>query len=100
MYVIAKTRRKGRDISHAAARTAATTTMTRNGCRLRSLRPFVLKNRQVLTMKNEHATISPHQSIACHQSSTGWPLEKCTTEARTPAAAGIGMPTKYFLPGL
>src|ERR1700730_4244743 len=29
----------------------------------------------------------------------GEPEEKCTTAAMTPAPAGIGMPTKYFLPG-
>src|SRR6202021_3141835 len=29
----------------------------------------------------------------------GSPLEKWTTAAMTPAPAGIGMPTKYFLPG-
>src|SRR6202021_3442307 len=29
----------------------------------------------------------------------GSPLEKWPTAAMTPAPAGIGMPTKYFLPG-
>ena len=96
---MARSSKNGRDISQTPAITAATNTITRKGCRLRSLSPFVLKNRHVLTIKNEQATISPHHKIACHQVSTGSPFEKCTTEARTPAAAGIGMPTKYFLPG-
>src|SRR5271163_1003215 len=34
----------------------------------------------------------PHQT-------NGSPPEKCTTAAITPAPAGIGRPTKYFLPG-
>ena len=34
-----------------------------------------------------------------HQEPSGSPAEKWTTAAITPAPAGIGMPTKYFLPG-
>src|SRR5712692_8828555 len=37
--------------------------------------------------------------MAIHQDGIGSPLEECTTAAMTPAPAGIGMPTKYFLPG-
>src|SRR5437660_1601170 len=39
------------------------------------------------------------QVTAVHQEVIGAPSEKCTTAAITPAPAGIGMPTKYFLPG-
>src|SRR5437588_11786489 len=39
------------------------------------------------------------QETAVHQDAIGSPPEKCTTAAITPAPAGIGMPTKYFLPG-
>src|SRR5579863_10708122 len=39
------------------------------------------------------------QVSAVYQDSNGSPPEKCTTAAITPAPAGIGMPTKYFLPG-
>src|SRR6202043_1436109 len=34
-----------------------------------------------------------------HSEAIGSPPEKCTTAATTPAAAGMGMPTKYFFPG-
>src|ERR1700752_5303810 len=43
-------------------------------------------------------TIADHAN-AVYTDATGSPPEKCTTAAMTPAPAGIGMPTKYFLPG-
>src|SRR5581483_6947566 len=39
------------------------------------------------------------QQIAVHQEATGTPSARCTTAAITPAPAGIGIPTNYFLPG-
>src|SRR5580700_7726177 len=39
------------------------------------------------------------QLIEVHQEVTGSPEAKWTIAAITPAPAGIGMPTKYFLPG-
>src|SRR5579862_4356052 len=39
------------------------------------------------------------QVMQLHKELIGSPAEKCTTAAITPAPAGIGIPTKYFLPG-
>src|SRR5580698_9760288 len=39
------------------------------------------------------------QLIEVHQEVTGSPEAKWTIAAITPAPAGIGIPTKYFLPG-
>src|SRR5437660_10399964 len=39
------------------------------------------------------------QLSAVHHEEMGWPSEKWTIAAMTPAPAGIGIPTKYFLPG-
>src|SRR5207237_9565439 len=58
-----------------------------------------LGKRQVLTMRNEMATMSAPQVMESHHQVTGWPRVKCTTAATTPAPPGMGMPTKYFLPG-
>src|SRR5438477_6520916 len=43
-------------------------------------------------------TMADHAS-AVYDDSNGSPAVKWTTAAITPAAAGIGMPTKYFFPG-
>src|SRR6476619_5403357 len=45
------------------------------------------------------ATTSSIQTSDVHHDAIGSPREKCTTAAITPAPAGIGIPTKYFLPG-
>ena len=45
------------------------------------------------------ATTNIIQTSAVHHDAIGSPREKCTTAAITPAPAGIGIPTKYFLPG-
>src|SRR3979490_3321627 len=45
------------------------------------------------------ATTSSIQTRDVHHDAMGSPREKCTTAAITPAPAGIGIPTKYFLPG-
>src|ERR1700692_3077564 len=39
------------------------------------------------------------QVNAVYQDSRGSPAVKCTTATIAPAPAGMGMPTKYFLPG-
>src|SRR5216684_2707086 len=39
------------------------------------------------------------QDKAVYQERIGSPSWKCTIAAITPAPAGIGIPTKYFLPG-
>src|SRR5260370_24882657 len=44
-------------------------------------------------------TITASQVTAVPHHSGGSPPVKCTTAAITPAPAGIGIPTKYFLPG-
>src|SRR5256885_2293091 len=59
-----------------------------------------LGKRQVLTMRKEMATIRAPQVMESHHQVTGCPRVKCTTAATTPAPPGIGMPTKYLLPGL
>src|SRR5205814_6052715 len=56
--------------------------------------------REVLTIKKAVATISAPQMSDVHQVVTGSPPAKWTTAAITPAPPGIGMPTKYFFPGL
>src|ERR1700730_1673710 len=40
------------------------------------------------------------QVIAVYQESSGTPPWQGTTAAITPAPAGMGIPTKYFFPGL
>src|SRR3954451_7832013 len=45
------------------------------------------------------ATTSSIHTSDVHQEAIGSPREKCTTAAITPAPAGMGIPTKYFLPG-
>src|SRR6185312_15438655 len=57
-------------------------------------------NLHVLTMRKATMTTSAVQTSASHQKLMGWPEVRWTVEAITPAPAGIGMPTKYFLPGL
>src|SRR5580698_6502207 len=57
------------------------------------------QNRQVLTIRNPLNPTSTSQGKAIHHVGTGIPLKKCTVAASNPAAAGIGMPTKYFRPG-
>src|SRR5438270_10942277 len=82
-----------------AAKIAPMKMKLRKGCRLRRSISLKLGKRQVLTMRNEMATISaPQASERLHQVA-GWPRVKWTTAATTPAAPGMGMPRKYLLPG-
>ena len=50
-------------------------------------------------MRKAQATSSANQTADHHQTASGSPLAKWTMAATTPAAAGMGIPTKYFLPG-
>ena len=50
-------------------------------------------------MRKAHATSSASQMTDHHQMASGSPWAKWTMAATTPAAAGMGIPTKYFLPG-
>src|SRR5258707_1752698 len=52
-----------------------------------------------MTIRYPRATTISIQVSAVHQEVMGSPMEKCPTAAITPAPAGMGMPTKYFLPG-
>src|SRR3954470_3566871 len=71
-----------------------------NGCCFLQSIPLRLGKRHVLTSRKPVAKISSAQIADSHQIRIGSPFEKCTTEAITPAPAGVGMPTKYFCPGL
>src|SRR5581483_11333095 len=55
---------------------------------------------QVLTIKYATSPIRHSHRADHHRDDIGTPSVKCTTAAITPAPAGIGMPTKYFFPGL
>src|SRR5216684_1948112 len=50
-------------------------------------------------MRKDTARIMAIHIRASHQKLIGSPPLRCTVAAITPAPAGIGMPTKYFLPG-
>ena len=58
-----------------------------------------LQKRQLLTIKKPVKRIRHNHTRAIHGFVIGEPFSKWMTDARTPAPAGIGMPTKYFLPG-
>ena len=60
---------------------------------------FPLQKRQVLTISRPIEKTSIIHMMATRQLGTGVPEKKWTTAAITPAAAGMGMPTKYFRPG-
>src|ERR1035438_3707090 len=57
------------------------------------------QKRQVLTIRKPLSPTKTSQRMATHHAGTGMPQNRWTVEARKPAAAGMGMPTKYFRPG-
>src|SRR5580692_5825399 len=71
-----------------------------NGCRERKSMSLKLWKRHVLTMRYPAATMMSIQVMQLQSEEIGSPPEKCTTAAMTPAPAGMGIPTKYFFPGL
>src|SRR5437016_12598037 len=79
---------------------AAIRMMVRNVCGLCRSIPLKLAKRQVLTIRNAVAMISAPQMSDVHHCVTGSPPAKCTTAAITAAPPGMGIPTKYFFPGL
>src|ERR1700691_2225041 len=82
-----------------AANSSPNSTMRRKGWRERRSMSLKLLKRHVLTIRYAAATIKSNQVMAGQVAVTGEPEEKWTTAAITPAPAGIGMPTKYFLTG-